>query len=303
MSDHDTHRREVPENGCDPTGWRTMGFYDSTDLRRFPMVALILVLAALFSVAPVRAEHVPQCRFPAGALPAQTLRRGKPHGMQIPIDTVVVLMQENRSFDHYLGQLHIQGQPRSRPVPPGASNPDPTNPANQPITRFPQMKYCEVADLDHSWNGTHNEWDGGRMDGFTAANQDATNDPTGKRTMGFYDSGDLPFYYALYGTFAMADHYFCSALTQTFPNRFYLLAATSFGHIANDFPTGFNGIPAIGGGTTGTEFTQPTIFNLLDNPCFPNPAGSCSTPPVTWKIYHNEIAFAYEFGYVRMHGQ
>src|SRR5207247_1379391 len=116
--------------------------------------------------------------------------------------------------------------------------------------------------------------DGGAMDGFTAANVDP-NDPTGSRTMGFYDSSDLPFYYALYSTFAMADHYFCSALTQTFPNRFYLLAGTSFGHIRNDFPS------------SGTEFSQPTIFNNLDN------------GGVTREIYYHQVAFAPLVAYVR----
>ena len=59
-------------------------------------------------------------------------------------------------------------------------------------------------------------------------------DPTGSRTMGYYDQTDLPFYYSLYNTFATNDRYFQSVLAQTFPNRLYLLAGTSFGHIRND---------------------------------------------------------------------
>ena len=151
-------------------------------------------------------------------------------------------------------------------MPANASNPDPTNPSGPPILRFHKTNYCETADLDHSWNGTHKEYDNGKMDGFTAQNVDST-DPTGARTMGYYDSADLPFYYALYSTFAMADRYFASTLTQTFPNRFYLLAGTSFGHIANDFPTG----------DPVNDFSQRSIFNLLDE------AG------VTWKIYFSQI--------------
>ena len=46
----------------------------------------------------------------------------------------------------------------------------------------------------------------------------------------------LPFYYGIANQFSIADRYFASALTQTFPNRFYLLAGTSFGHIRNDLP-------------------------------------------------------------------
>ena len=238
-------------------------------------VCLSACLAVLAVASVATAAGAPSCTFAAGALPADTARL---HGTEIPIDNIVVLMQENRSFDHYFGQIHFEGQKRVRKVPANASNPDPTNPSGPPILRFHKMNYCETADLDHSWNGTHKEYDNGKMDGFTAQNVDST-DPTGARTMGYYDSADLPFYYALYSTFAMADRYFASTLTQTFPNRFYLLAGTSFGHIANDFPTG----------DPVNDFSQRSIFNLLDE------AG------VTLKIYFSQIAFADEFSYVRNH--
>ncbi len=196
---------------------------------------------------------------------------------QIPIDHVVVLMQENRSFDSYFGQLHFEGQPHSMPEPPGAQNPNPTNPTGPPIHVFSKTQYCEVADLNHSWNGTHQEIDGGRMDGFTAANVDP-NDPTGSRAMGNYDQTDLPYYYALYNTFAMGDRYFASAPTQTFPNRLYLLAGTSFGHIRNDnFP------PVTG------EFSQRSVFDSLDA------AG------ISWKVYAAQypLSIAFLFSHVR----
>jgi len=190
-----------------------------------------------------------------GGIPAQAAAN--------PIQHILVLMQENRSLDHYFGP------------PAGASNPNPLNPTGPPITAFHKTEYCEVADLNHSWNGTHQSWDGGRMDGFTAANA-VPADPTGSRTMGYYDGGDLAFYYGLYHTFATGDHYFASLLGPTFPNRFYLLAGTSFGHIRNDLP-----------GPTG--FDQPTVFNLLD------------AAHVSWKVYYSQIAFADIFAYVRNH--
>jgi phospholipase C len=243
-------------------------------MTRRPVLALACLATAL-AIPAARAERIPRCTFGPGALPAETQPR-RPHGAAIPIDHIVVLMQENRSYDHYFGQLHFEGQPRSRPEPANASNPDPTDPSAPPIAAFHKPHYCEVADLDHSWNGTHKEYDGGRMDGFTAQNVNA-NDANGSRTMGWYDSGDLPFYYSLFSTFAISDRYFCSLLSQTFPNRFFLLAGTSFGHIANDLPM------------SPTEFSQRSIFNLLDA------AG------VDWKIYISEIAFADTFAYVRNH--
>jgi phospholipase C len=195
------------------------------------------------------------------------------------IKHIVVLMQENRSADTYFGQLSIEGQPAYEPEP-TTGNPDPLHPGHT-IVPFHKTTLCETSDLNHSWNGTHQEWDNGAMDGFTAANDinsdnsDAA-DPSGTRTMGFYDRNDLPFYYALYKKFATGDRYFASVLSQTFPNRFYLLAGTSFGHIRNDFP------PPNG-------FTQPTIFNLLD------------AAHISWKIYFSQIPFAFEFAYVRNH--
>ena len=98
----------------------------------------------------------------------------------------------------------------------------------------------------------------------------------GSNALGYYDGSDLPYYYALYKTFATSDRYFSSVLSQTFPNRFYLLAGTSFGHIRNDLPDA-NG------------FTQKTIFEELDA------AG------ISWRIYYSQIPFAFEFKYVRDH--
>jgi phospholipase C len=216
--------------------------------------------------------------FSALAVLAPFLGRGTaaPAGADQPIQHVLVLMQENRSFDSYLGRLHFMGQPASTPLRLTRHNPNPVKKNAKPIFVFHKKTYCEVADLDHSWNGSHAEYDRGRMDGFTKVNVNAK-DPTGRRSMGFYTKKDLPFYYWLYTTFAMGDRYFASVLSQTFPNRFYLLAGTSFGHIRNDFPA------------AGDQFSQKTVFNELDD------AG------ITWRIYYSQIPFAFEFAYVRDH--
>ncbi|HEX2849069.1 MAG TPA: alkaline phosphatase family protein [Acidimicrobiales bacterium] len=228
---------------------------------RLPLIPSALAAAAL-AVAMVVAA--PGAANAGGG--AAGLRR---------IDHFVVLMQENRSADTYLGHLSAFDPTSGFQPEPATGNPDPTDPTRT-IRPFHKDRLCEVADLDHSWNGTHREWDGGRMDGFTAANA-VTADPTGSRSMGYYDQRDLPYYYALYNTFATSDRQFASVLSQTFPNRFYLLAGTSFGHIRNDFPAGAG------------DFDVPTIFQRLDG------AG------VSWRIYFSQIAFGLEFKYVRDH--
>jgi phospholipase C len=80
---------------------------------------IAVVVLACMSLVYARLAEAQTCRFAAGALPAETVG-SRPHGTAIPIDHVVVLMQENRSFDHYFGQLHFQGQTHARPEPRGA---------------------------------------------------------------------------------------------------------------------------------------------------------------------------------------
>src|SRR4051794_39946793 len=66
------------------------------------------------------------------------------------VDHVVVLMQENRSADHYLGQLRKAGQPDFE-AEPATGNPDPLHPGKT-ILPFHKTTLCEPQDLSHSWN-------------------------------------------------------------------------------------------------------------------------------------------------------
>jgi phospholipase C len=234
---------------------------------RLPL--LVAIVALLLARTESRAQ-APSCAFGPGDLSMVTLPPGTPHGNQIPIQHIIVMMQENRSYDHYFGRLRRKSGP-----PRGTTNPDPLGGA--PIKPFHQKRYCEVDDLDHSWNGTHNERNGGAMDGFTAENA-VPADAHGSRAMGFYTRHDLPFYYKLYKKFATSDRFFCSVLSQTFPNRYYLLAGTSFGEIRNNIPD-----------LSTHNYTARTIFNLMDE----------ASPPVSWKVYFSDYPFAALFGYVR----
>jgi hypothetical protein len=82
---------------------------------------------------------------------------------------------------------------------------------------FHKTHYCEIADRDHSWNGTHREIHAGRMDGFTLANALSPADPTGSRAMGYYDQSDLPFYHALYSRLPWATTTSHQRLHRPFP--------------------------------------------------------------------------------------
>jgi phospholipase C len=179
-------------------------------------------------------------------------------GLKRRIDHLIVLMQENRSFDSYFASFDPAGaEPQS--------NPDPVNASAAPITSYHNPQMCETADLAHGWLEVHDQINGGKMDGFTKTNVDPS-DQSGKRAMARYESTDLPFYYALAHDFGIGARYFASVPGPTFPNRYFLVAGTSFGHINNTFP------PAGG-------WPQKTVFSELD------------AAHVTWKIYNSGIPF------------
>jgi phospholipase C len=172
------------------------------------------------------------CTFTAGTSPGLSIAKDAPLGKQIPIDTIVVVMMENRSFDHLLEALPAFGQPDADVAPAGVTNNDTDG---TPIASFHLSPYC-FDDPNHGWKEVHMEWDSGAMDGFVTANN-YNGDPSipadGKRAMGYYTDADLPWLYSVANTFALADRNFASLLGPTFPNREYLYAGTTFGHTGN----------------------------------------------------------------------
>jgi phospholipase C len=214
------------------------------------------------ALAPQRAA--PTCRFKKGAWPSQTLgedvtrARNKRTGRwlrptEIPVEKIVVLMQENRSFDHYFGRLpdylrrKLPNHPGARPggidvPPPDAHNPvDIANPNGQKVRWHRATKLCH-SDTNHEWWGSHFQWNGGKMNGFFQSNHGffEKNEPIvprselgGERAMQFYDDRELPFYYKLAATFAIGDRYFSSLIGPTWPNRDFLYGATSRGMTYN----------------------------------------------------------------------
>ncbi len=198
------------------------------------------------------------CEFAPGALAADTV--GACTGDAIPIEHVVILMQENRSFDQYFGHLPGHGQDDV-----DVADPDVTNPAGgggDPVPWHHETQYC-VSDTDHGWTASHEQWNAGKNDGFATSNVKAE-DPTGARAMGYYEESDIPFYYELYSTFATSDRYFCSLLGPTYPNRMFLAAGTSFGIVT----------------TTITKLAPPGV---------PNVYRSLNDKGVSWKLYKSNL--------------
>jgi phospholipase C len=162
---------------------------------------------------------------------------------------VIIFMQENRSFDHFFGTLQgVRGfsdrtgitisntysvfdQPNgSGRLYPWAFNT--TSSADGQTGEI--ITQCDGS-LDHSWATQHQAWDNGKMDAWIAA-KDST------RTMGYLTRTDIPYHYALADAYTVCDHYFCSILSATGPNRTYL-----WGGMID--PTGSYGGPAYDGGS------------------------------------------------------
>lgn len=215
------------------------------------------------------------------------------------VNHVIIVMQENHSFDNYFGALaYAPHSPYHRPPRRSEDGGCPdhdhrcvdglvcsTDKSGKPVCfnvnrdddgtlvmAFHDSRRCVLPDLDHSWVGSHRELNfrapnrglhDPRNDGFVLVNDlteqidDGVESPTDDQTMGFYNQDEIPFYYGLASTFAISDRYFSSVIGPTFPNRSYLLAATSFGHLttAEIFPPP---------GSGGYRPITGTIFDLLD---------------------------------------
>lgn len=172
------------------------------------------------------------------------------------IEHVLVIMMENRSFDHFFGALKLEeGRADVNGLDATMSNPDADG---TEIAVFPADVDC-VPDPHHGWDASREQWNEGENDGFVL-------NYGGGEVMSYQRRENLPVSYALADSFCLCDQYFCSVMGPTWPNRFYGHAATSDGQTNNDFPT-------------DGAFTFTTVWNKLDE------AG------VEWCYYYTDLPF------------
>jgi phospholipase C len=196
----------------------------------------------------------------AAAAPASGLT-----GTIADLEHVVILMQENRSFDHYYGSLQgVRGFSDKQVLnyQSGATifeQPDKSRTDLGYLLPF-HMDSAKVdaqnaGDLDHSWSGDHSARNSGLWNNWVPAKTE--------QTMGYFTRNDLPYNYALADAFTICDGYHQAILGPTSPNRMYLWAGTSDGWTSN--PPDYT-----------VEFTTITTYpELLLN------AG------ITWQVYTN----------------
>ncbi len=189
---------------------------------------------------------------------------------------VVILMQENRSFDHTFGSLQgVRGfaDPRAITLPNG--NPVWLQSNAKGETHAPfrlnlrDTNATWLGSVPHNWHDQTDARNGGKYDGWLEAKQ--TDHPEIPLTLGYHTREDLPYYYALADAFTLCDQSFCSSLTGTSPNRLYLWTGT----------------------TRENSHSIPRVRNVeIDNGM---PASWKTFPErleelgISWKVYQNEL--------------
>ncbi|QUR69827.1 phospholipase [Mycobacterium spongiae] len=219
----------------------------------------------------------------AGPVIEKAYGAGPCGGQLSDIEHIVLLMQENRSFDHYFGALSgVNGFDSGSPLF-AQTGWNPMTQANDPAAttvpyRFDTTRGPAVAgectnDPGHDWIVMHDAWNNGANDNWLPA-QAAVSPLQGNTpaAMGYYTRQDLPIHYLLADTFTVCDGYFCSLMGGTGPNRLYWISATID-------PDGADGGPLVANPILQPQqrFSWRTMPENLED------AG------VSWKIYQNKF--------------
>ncbi|MGI8557623.1 MAG: alkaline phosphatase family protein [Solirubrobacteraceae bacterium] len=191
------------------------------------------------------------------------------------IEHVVFFIQENRSFDHYFGTFHgVTGFGDPGALPGVFSQPGyPVPGFNGHLNPFHLDSYNSgecTNDITHNWGPQQRSFNGGTMDGWVREHVKANGPVDGALTMGYYERRDLEFYYALADAFTICDHYHCSVLGPTDPNRLYTFAASLD-------PDGKHGGPIL-----STSISRLNRVGTLTYPTMPE---QLSARGISWKVY------------------
>lgn len=189
------------------------------------------------------------------------------------VEHVVILMQENRSFDQYFGTfpgVRGFGDPDAAKLPNGNSvfmQPDPSHADGYVLPFWMNSRTTssqKTPAMNHSWQALHGAWDNGANDNWIAAQGTAG-------CMGYYKQSDIPFHWALAEAFTLCDAYHHSILGPTEPNRVYMWT----GWID---PNGTGGGPVL----DDAPLVQNPYLNFITYPERLTQAG------ITWQVYQED---------------
>ncbi|OFW65318.1 MAG: hypothetical protein A2Y74_02295 [Actinobacteria bacterium RBG_13_63_9] len=157
-----------------------------------------------------------------------------------PIEHLIVLMQENHSFDNYFGTYA-----GADGIPAGTCMPvDPADPGSDCVSPFHiGDNDVRMADPDHSGATHEAQFDGGRMDGFIRALNQRNQD--GRLSMGYYDDRDLPYYWNVADEYVLFDRFFTSAAGGSFTNHVFWVSAAAGNRKDRTTREGLGDLPTI----------------------------------------------------------
>src|SRR5215472_4575898 len=192
------------------------------------------------------------------------------------IEHVVIIIQENRSFDHYFGSYRgVRGFSDQSMA---FEQPDPANTVDSPVCKLlpfhldtSMTNAACTHDITHDWVPQHQSWNNGAMDGFVSSHL-PINSNDAVLSMGYYTRADLPYYYAVADAFTICDNYFCSVMGPTDPNRLYTMAASVD-------PDGKNGGPIV----QTLVATRASMIGKLTYTTMPE---QLQARGVSWKVYN-----------------
>ncbi len=232
-----------------------------------------LKLAALFSSAAGLAGALPESIQRAYAIEAA------PGSTFLDAEHIVILMQENRSFDHAFGTLRgVRGfnDPRALRLPNGNSVFVQTDNAGNAYAPWrmdiQDTRVTWMGSLPHSRESQVDAWNEGRHDGWLEAKRPDHEYAHLPLTMGHYTREDLPFYYDLADAFTVCDQNYCSVMTSTSPNRSYFWSGTIREHQHPDAKVHIRNEHIDDGGLTWKTFPERLQEAGID-----------------WKSYQNEL--------------
>jgi phospholipase C len=203
-----------------------------------------------------------------------------PCGRLTDVEHVVILIQENRSFDHYFGSYRgVRGFSDPSMA---FEQPDSTNTASQPtgvllpfhLDTSNTNAAC-THDITHDWVPQHQSWNNGAMNGFVTSRL-PINSNDAVLAMSYYTRADLPYYYAVADAFTICDNYFCSVMGATDPNRLYTMAASID-------PDGMNGGPLL----QTLIINRPSFYGRLTYTTMPE---QLQAHGISWKVYSSADA-------------
>jgi phospholipase C len=174
---------------------------------------------------------------PPAEIPPATEQDARARALLEQIDTFVVVMLENRSFDHFLGGLRLDSSYPGRAELDGLTGQEANLDSGGRLVRVARMPGDGRGSVipAHDWARVRQTFNGGKNDRFVAVNRG----PFETEVMSYLGRDQLPFFHALADRFTVFDRWFASYMGQTWPNRYYLHATTSAGRRTNR-PLGIN---------------------------------------------------------------